>query len=206
MTLYAAQPGRRATQVASDSFTVVWAIVWWLGSRAASGAVMVLADPSRAMAASATKIRNGLEDAAVAAGRVPGVGGDLRRPLDGAATGVDEILASAQAQVHAIENLAMVTGVVVFAAPVAMWLLLWLPKRLRFARNATAGARFVDSNADLDLFALRAMATLPLSTLARVSDDPAGAWRDGDRAVIDELAGLALDHEGLPRPPVQRSS
>ena len=56
---------------------------------------------------------------------------------------------------------------------------------------------FLDSTADLDLFALRAMASQPLYVLAAVSDDPVGAWRDGDRRVIDELAAIELRRNGL---------
>jgi hypothetical protein len=40
----------------------------------------------------------------------------------------------------------------------------------------------------------------PLHVLARIDDDPAGAWRRGDAWVIDRLAGLELRSAGL-RPP-----
>jgi hypothetical protein len=82
---------------------------------------------------------------------------------------------------------------------------------VRFARRATAGRRLVDSAADLDLFALRALAHQPLHRLAAVSDDPARAWRDRDRDVVVRLAALELRDAGLapdrlpegpePRPP-----
>jgi hypothetical protein len=37
--------------------------------------------------------------------------------------------------------------------------------------------------------------------LAKVSDDPAGAWRRGDPEVVRELALLALHDAGLAPPP-----
>ncbi len=200
MILYAARPGRRMRQVTADVLTAIWIAGWWVAATAARAAVLLLADPSRAMAGAALRIRDGLGDAAATAGRLPAVGSDLRAPLDRAAAGVDEILAAANAQVAAVENLGLITAVVVFLAPVGLWLAVWLPRRVRFIRNAAAGAALVDSSADLDLFALRAMARLPLATLARVSDDPVRAWRDGDRQVIDALADLALADEGLRRP------
>lgn len=199
MALYAARPSRRLAQVVSDLFTVVWAGAWWFAAQAAAGSVRVLAEPARATATAAESVRDGLHQAGAAAGRLPAVGDDLRRPLDDAAAGVQDIVTSASAQVQAIEHLSILIGVIVFCVPVLLWVLMWLPRRVRFVRNAAAGARFVDSAADLDLFALRAMATLPLATLALVSDDPVQAWRDGDRRVIDQLAALALDQEGLPR-------
>lgn len=185
--------------MASDLFTLVWIAIWWFASQSALAAVRVLAEPARASAGAAETVRDGLQQAGATAARIPGFGGDLRRPLDQAAAGVEGIVTSAQAQVQAIEHLALLIAVIVFFAPVVLWLLTWLPRRVRFVRNSAAGARFVDSAADLDLFALRAMATLPLATLAQVSDDPVTAWRQGDRRVIDQLAALALDQEGLPR-------
>jgi hypothetical protein len=71
---------------------------------------------------------------------------------------------------------------------------------VRFAREATAAQRFVDSSADLDLFALRAMANQPMHRLARVSDDPVAAWRAGDPEVVRALALLELRDAGLAAP------
>ncbi len=59
----------------------------------------------------------------------------------------------------------------------------------------------MDAGEDLDLFALRALAHQPLHVLARITDDPAGAWRRGDRAVTDRLAELELRANGLRLPP-----
>ena len=80
--------------------------------------------------------------------------------------------------------------------------MLWfyLPPRVRFVRRATAGQRYLDSGADLDLFALRAMSHQPLHVLAQVSADPAGAWRRGEADVVDRLARLELHAVGLRAP------
>jgi hypothetical protein len=64
-------------------------------------------------------------------------------------------------------------------------------------RRASAGRRLVA--ADPALLALRALANQPLRALTRVSDDPVGAWRDGDPAVLRELADLELRDLGLRR-------
>jgi hypothetical protein len=45
------------------------------------------------------------------------------------------------------------------------------------------------------------MANQPMPRLARVSDDPAGAWRRGDRDIIRALALLELKEAGLRPPP-----
>jgi len=76
-------------------------------------------------------------------------------------------------------------------------LLLWLPRRVAFARRAGAARRHLDTAADLDLFALRAMARQPMHRLARVSDDPVAEWRRGDPARVRALADLELRDMGL---------
>ena len=86
---------------------------------------------------------------------------------------------------------------------IAPVLVTWLPVRVRFARRAGAAQRFLDSGADLDLFALRAMAHQPLHVLARITDDPAGAWRRADEPVVRRLAELELRAVGM-RPPKPR--
>ena len=60
--------------------------------------------------------------------------------------------------------------------------------------------RFIDESADLDLFALRALARQPMHLLARISPDPAGAWRRSDPGVVRELALLELRTVGLHPP------
>ena len=68
------------------------------------------------------------------------------------------------------------------------------------ARRTTAARHLVDADADVDLFALRAMTTQPMHVLARITDDPVGAWRRRDARLIRELGSLELRAAGL-RPP-----
>jgi hypothetical protein len=81
----------------------------------------------------------------------------------------------------------------------------WLPRRIRFYRQARASQVFLDELADLDLFALRAMAAQPLYVLAEISHDPVKAWRSGDREVINKLAELELRRDGLSFPDTLRA-
>ncbi len=84
--------------------------------------------------------------------------------------------------------------------PILLVVGIWLFVRIRFARRATAAQRFIDANEDLDLFALRAMARQPMHRLARISADPAGAWRAREPVTVRRLAELELRTSGL-RPP-----
>ena len=145
-----------------------------------------------------------MTDAAGQASQVPGLGEQLRRPFDSASGSLGELVASADRQVAMVERVAALTGWLAFGVPVAVVLALWLPRRIRFHRRARAAQTFLDSGADLDLFALRALAGQPMHVLAAISPDPVAAWRGGDRAVITRLAEGELHRSGLDLPAALR--
>ena len=197
MAIYASRPGRLAGQLIGDAFVLGWALVWGLVGVFIHQVVSVLAIPARETARTATRLVTNLRDAADQAANVPGVGDDLRQPFDAASVTLGNVITSANQQVVSIERLAVIAGWVVFLIPVAVVVAFWLPRRIRFYRQAKASQAFLDSNADLDLFALRAMASQPLYVLAAITDDPVQAWRAGDRQVIDQLAEIELRRNGL---------
>jgi hypothetical protein len=133
-------------------------------------------------------------------GKVPAVGDQLRSPIDSAAGAAGKMAQAGRDQAHAVEQLAYVLAAVTIGLPVLFAVLIWVPRRIRFARRASAAQRFIDNAADLELFALRAMANQPMHKLAKISADPVTAWRDGDREVITALATLELRATGL-KPP-----
>ena len=197
MRIYAQRRGRLAGQLAGDVAVAVWTLAWALVGVLVDATVSTLARPARDTARTARDLAGQLGEAASSAGQVPGVGEQLRRPLDAASGSLGDLVAAADAQAASIERLAAVLGWLVFLIPVATVLLVWLPRRVRFVRRARAAQRFIDAQADLDLFALRAMANQPMHVLARISDDPVRAWRAGDRGVIDALAEVELRDAGL---------
>lgn len=200
MSFYARPSWRLLRQVSADVSVVVWTIVWWLVARGIHASVSALATPSREVARATEELQNRLRDGAAQVDGLPLLGDQLRQPFDGAATGLADVVAAANSQVTSIEQLAQILGVVVFVLPVSLVLVAWLPARLRFFATARAARRFIDSSADLDLFALRAMANQPMHVLARISDDPVADWRAGNRTVIDRLAAVELDRAGLSMP------
>jgi hypothetical protein len=200
MGIYARQPARLAGQVVTDAFVLAWTVGWALLGRFVHGAALKVATPAREAAAAADQVSQQFRTAAEQAARVPGLGDSLRRPFDAASGGLGGVIAAADAQVASIERLATLLGWLVFAVPVAVLLAGWLPRRIRFVLRARAAQRYIDSSADLDLFALRAMASQPMHVLARISPDPVGAWRAGDATVIHKLAETELRRSGLRLP------
>lgn len=200
MKLYADTPLRRTRQVTADLLFVAWLVLWVWAGHAVHDGTMELAGPARQTDSAATSMADDLRDAGERLGGAPLVGDELAGPFDRAAEASDGIASAGRDTVDAVERLALLLGLSVALVPILVVSAVHLPVRWRFAREATAGARFVDAREDLDLFALRALAHQPMHVLARVSDDPAGAWRDRDPAVVRALAALELADVGL-RPP-----
>lgn len=201
MGIYARRPGHFVPQLLGDLCVLLWTIGWGLLARTAQRAVFAVAAPARQTAAAAARISGDFRQAAEQASTVPGLGGQLRRPFDAASGSLADVVDAAEHQVTIIERLAAWTGWLVFLVPVTVVLLWWLPRRIRFMVRARADQRFLDSNADLSLFALRAMTSQPLHVLAKISGDPVTAWRSGDARVINRLAEVELLRSGLRLPP-----
>jgi len=200
MKLYADGPARRTRQVVADLLVLAWVVLWLTLADVVHDATLKLAVPGQRLEQAGGGLADRLRDAGSAVGDVPLVGDQVRSPFDGAGGAADQIAAAGAAQVEAVQTLAFWLGLTVGAVPILLVLAIYVPLRLRFVRTATAGQRLIDADADLDLFALRAMATQPMHRLARVSDDPVRAWRDGDRDVVRELALLELRDAGLSPP------
>ena len=201
MKVYADSPVRRTRQVVGDLLVVIWVLAWLLIARIVHGSVLLLAEPGLQIEAAGSGLADRLRDAGSTVAGAPLIGDDLRGPFDGAGDAADRLAAAGTSQVEAVEQIAMWLGLSVGAIPVLVALAIHLPLRWRFVREATAGQRFIDAAEDLDLFALRALARQPMHRLARVSDDPAGAWRRRDPALVRELAVLELRDVGLAPPP-----
>jgi hypothetical protein len=202
MKLYAASPVRATRQVVADILFLLWLVLWVSAGNAVHDATMELAGPGRQAEQSATSLAESMQDAGDALDDLPIVGGSARAPFDQASEASGALAEAGRAEVEAVEGLAFWLRLAVVLIPILVVAAFFVPARWRFIREATAGQRFMDSEADLELFALRAMANQPMHQLARVSDDPVGAWRRGDRTVVHALAKLEMRSVGLepPRP------
>jgi hypothetical protein len=205
MGIYAKRPAKMIGQLVGDGFVVLWAVGWAIVAIFVHRVIEVLATPARETARTAMRLAENFRQAAAEAAKVPVAGEQMRRPLDAAAGTLGNLIDSANDQVVSIERLALIVGWLVFLIPVATVIAFWLPRRIRFYRQARASQVFLDSLADLDLFALRAMAAQPLYVLAEISDDPVQAWRSGDREVINKLAEVELKRNGLQLPATLRA-
>ena len=201
MRMYAAAPARATRQIVADLLFVLWLVLWVWMAVTVHDTTMLLAGPGRQTEESATALSEKLRDAGGSLDDLPLVGEGIATPFDEAADASDGIAAAGRAQVEAVEDLAFWLGLAVGAIPILVVAAFYLPVRWRFIRRAAAGQRFVDAVEDLDLFALRALARQPMHVLAKISDDPAGAWRRRDPVITRTLAELELRASGLRPPP-----
>ena len=200
MKIYADAPVRRSRQLLADVLFLLWLVLWvWVGHAVQHGTAQ-LAGVGRQTDASATSLASGLTSAGDSLRDLPVVGGGVAAPFDQMSSASESLAEAGRSQVTAVNRLAWTLGVSITLIPILTVGVFFVPARWRFAREATAGARFIDATEDLDLFALRAMARQPMHVLAKVSDDPAGAWRARDREVITALAALELRDSGLSMP------
>ena len=88
-------------------------------------------------------------------------------------------------QQEVVHQLALWLGVVVAAVLIVALLLVWLPPGLLGGGGAASRLRM--DGADLELFAIRAVANRPLRDLHRVTLDPAGDLRAGEFQALADL-------------------
>jgi hypothetical protein len=201
MKLYADLTGRRTLQMLSDVGVLAWVALWaWVG-RAVHDATTRLAAPGYTLEGAGSGFREQMARAGQSVSDVPLVGDGLAEPFQRAGSAGTSIEQAGKDLVSAVDSLALLLGWVTALVPIVLVVFVWAVLRGRFIRRATAAQRFIDEAADLDLFALRAMARQPMSRLARVCDDPAGAWRRSDPEMIRALAVLELRDSGLRPPP-----
>ena len=209
MRLYADRPDHRTRQLAADAGLLAWAVLWVLVARVVHGAVLVLAEPGRAVADLGRSISDSMDSAAGAADGVPVVGDELSAPFGALSDAGGSVTGAGTDASDAVHTLAAVLAVVLVVLPVGWLLVRWLRWRTAWLREATAADRLLahgaDGLPDLELLAARAMATAPLPQLARLPAGTGAGWRAGDPAALRALAALELRRLGLRTPEADRA-
>ena len=204
MRLYAR--GTRAVwQAASDIGIVLWLLLCWWAARTAHRVIDAVGTPSRRSGELLTQVITQLDMISRNLAKVPGVGDSMGLPFRTLSRLMWELVGQYEHQSSSVSSAADTISVLVFLIPALIMVALWLPRRVAFVQGVQTWQQFIDEDADLDLFALRAMAHLPMRDLAAVSSDPVGDWRQGDAEVIRRLAQLELERVGLRLPPRERT-
>jgi hypothetical protein len=199
MRLYPDTADDRGRAVARDALTILTLIVLaWLALKV-HDAVDKLAVLGSGVADSGEAVQGGFEAAGDAVDGVPVVGGELGDALRGAGEGTGGEVADAgrdgEERVHDLANL---LGVLFFAIPASILLILTVPGRVRQVRELNATDRLLDTSTEerRRLVAMRAAFCLPARDLARHTKDPLGDLAEGR---YDPLIDAAYDEAGLRR-------
>ena len=200
MKLYAETAGLRTRQLVGDLAVLAWTAAWVAAGVALNRLVEKLAVPGERVEQAGGSFAGDVAEIQQKVGRLPVVGDELQDPF-GRLAGVGRTLAAAGAtQQEIVHQLALWLGVAVAVVPIVALLLVWLPGRVSWAREAGAASRLRMAGADLELFAIRAVANRPLRDLHRVTPDPAGDLRAGDYQALADLELRALGLRAPPRP------
>jgi len=203
MKLYADRPFRATNQVLGDLLVLGWIALWvWAGSRL-HDLVLGLSAPGEQAEKAGRTLENSLGDAAGNVGDVPFAGDALRAPFDEGSGAGRDLAEAAQSYQDAVADLALLAGVLIALAPIAVVLALWLPRRISWIAAASAAKRLLSGGDHVeDLFALRGLARQPLERLAKAggSADLMEGWRARDRDTVRALARLELDELGVRGP------
>jgi len=197
MKLYAEVPGRRGRQIVLDLLVLGWLVLWVKVAFVVHNLVEKLAGPGRALENAGGRLSHSLGDAASRVKDVPVAGDALRGPLRAAGDAGRSLADVGAGQQTAVNRLALALALVVVIAPVLAVLLRYLPDRLRWIHNASAADQLRVTAEDLDLFAIRALAHQPLTQLAQLGPDPAGAYLRQEPGAVRALADLELTALGL---------
>jgi len=200
--VYAELPGRRLGQLALDVLLVgAVALAVWAG-RETYDLVSLLAGPGQSVEQAGNGFAGAMDRFADRIGTLPGVGGDLREPLDSVSGAGRTLERAGRRQQEVIHELGVALGAVVAGFPITLLLAAYLPWRTRWVREASAAARLRRVGAsDLRLFALRAATNRSYRQLRRASADPAGDLERGEYRALATLElralGLRADRGGL---------
>lgn len=192
--IYAETPGFRTRQVIADIAIVLWVFLWVRIGLRVQELVNALGTPGRTIEDAGSGFTETLLSAAREVGDVPVVGDALQSPLEAAADAGRVLQRAGASQQEVVHTLALWLGILLALVPILFGLFQWLPRRVRWIREASAAHRLRVDSDDLQLFALRAIATRPLDRLRRAAPDPAAAFAQGD---YEPLAAIELEELGL---------
>ncbi|NQX12505.1 hypothetical protein HQQ80_12765 [Microbacteriaceae bacterium VKM Ac-2855] len=199
MQLYSASPVARARQLSAD----VLALASIVGFGALGSTVGALIGSTAALGRGLADAGEGFEgtmtDASSALAGIPLLGSAASTPFSQAGAAGATLAQAGRDQQSLIETVAWIIGLLIALVPIAVVLLVWLRRRIGFARRAASARRLAAAPGGRDLLALRALSSVEPRILLALDTDVAARWRDADPQTVDALAALALREAGVTR-------
>ncbi len=197
MTWYSQLPAHRTRQVLGDALLLGWVLAWALIARMVHGLIAALAGPAEALVGSGNAVNDRLAGASRELSDVAIIGDRLSDIFGKLAAPGDTLSSAGQQAAEGLHTLANAVGLVLFFAPVLAVGVPYVVMRRRFAQRSAAVRGLLAADCDPSFFAFRALATLPVERIARISSDPWGDLQRGDAATISALARLDAADAGI---------
>lgn len=194
MKWYSEIRAQRLNQQLADGLVLLCAVLLLRLGRLVYDAVEHLQGLGVQLEKAGVGLSAGMTDSARQVGGTPLVGNGLSGALDAAAGAAGVVASAGTSERQSVHWLAVVLGVTIGLLPLAYLIWQWLPRRLRYAREAGAAQQL---RGDIELLALRAATSSPLHLLAGLGPDPVTRWRRGDPGAGEKLAALELSRLGL---------
>ena len=191
MMLYAELPERRNRQLIGDVLAAAWTAFWIVIARRIFSTIDDLGDPFRAIRSAGNELADRFTSIAEKIGDVPFVGGQLRAPFQGAKRASELLEQAGLKPSEALHDTAYWVSIATITLPVLYILAWYLPRRIRWSRDAQAAIRMRGTSAE-NLLAFRYVANEPLD---RLPADAAEKLRDPSGT--KELAEAQLKSLGL---------
>lgn len=199
MKLYADTTGRFTRQLVADLLVAGWIGLWlWLAVELRER-LLQLAGPGETLERAGTSFSGSLNGAGDKVGRLPVVGDEVAGAFRDAGGAGDTLADAGRRQVDAVHQLALFVPGLLLLLAVGIVAALWLPGRVRWARDAGAATRLLAGPDAVEVFATRAVAHRHPHELARLPTSTVVRWRDGDEDAAAVLAALELRALGLRR-------
>jgi hypothetical protein len=197
MKYYADSSSRRQNQILADVLVLIWVVLCvWTGWSVYSG-IQEVRPAATELTAAGDSIRVNMASAADGAGSIPFAGSALRGPFD-AISSAGQTLADAGTSLGmTIDEFSRTAGLFVALIPIILVVGPWALVRYRFARRATNAQQWLARTGSLEMFALRALVTLPLDRLEPLGPDVVSGFFRGDKATVRALAALELEAYGV---------
>src|SRR5438067_9310221 len=107
--------------------------------------IQQLAAPGQKLAGAGDGMANGLADAGAKVHRVPVAGDSLAEPFGKAADAARSLAEAGREEQHAVHQLAWALALLLLVVPIGVFLI-WLSRRVRWARRASAAVRIHDDD------------------------------------------------------------
>ncbi|HIY65275.1 MAG TPA: hypothetical protein H9830_03230, partial [Candidatus Agrococcus pullicola] len=195
MRPYSLRAVRRFRQIAADISSVVGLIAAFIYAHRVKTEILEYAPLADDIAASGEDLQGFITGIADQARQIPLVGPSLADAFESSVGLPGQLASTGAALSEAIEQFGSLAWSIIVLIAVGLIAVAWLPWRIRFLAKSVGAGKLAQTEAGIDILAMRAIASGPVGAVLRAHPRPARAALE-DAAVRDALATIYLGDYG----------